>query len=71
MRRWEEDIDGMASRAVQQRRLPGAQGETQVLSSPGMQVIRFNVTRQLQLLFVIDDTYWFYLFEMNIQCVLS
>ena len=71
MHRWEEDLDGMASRAVQQRRMPGAQGETQVLPSPGMQVIRFNVTGQLQLVFVIDGTYWFYLFEVHIQCVLS
>ena len=33
-----QDIDGMAPRAVQQRRLPGAQGETKVLSAAGLQV---------------------------------
>ena len=41
-RRWTEDIDRVAAGAVQQRRLPGAQGETQILSSPGMQVMKLK-----------------------------
>ena len=51
-----QDFDRVAARTVQQRRVPRAQGQTQVLSAPGMQVInQFNsLTFNVQLIYYQD-----------------
>ena len=38
-----QDFDRVAARTVQQRRVPGAQGQTQVFSPPGMQVTKLLI----------------------------